>query len=135
VRFESKEKSTKQLWLLLGIGVLVLFVFLAGFILQRNAVKSPEMQAWLQQYHMVPLSGLLFGLPALAVAVFLDLKRFYLYALLAVGLPALGAWLNIPTFAPIITTGIVILAFGFGYLTSFLKKYPAQDKDSINAGE
>jgi hypothetical protein len=135
VRFESKEKSTKQLWLLLGIGVLVLFAFLAGFIFQINAVKSPEMQSWLQQYHMLPLSALLFGLPTLAVAVFLDLKRFYLYALLAVGLPALGAWLNIPTFAPIIATGIVILAFGFGYLTSFLKKYPALDKDNINAGE
>lgn len=135
VRFESKEKSTTRLWFLLGIGILVLFVFLTGTIFQRNAANSPEMQSWLQQYHMVYLSGLLFGLPALAVAVILDLKRFYLYALLAVGLPALGAWLNIPTFAPIIATGIVILAFGFWYLTSFLKKYPAQDKDRINAGE
>jgi hypothetical protein len=135
VRFESKEKSTKQLWALLGIGVLVLFAFLGGFVFKLNAGNSPEMQAWMQQYHMLPLSALLFGLPALAVAVFLDLNRFYLYALLAVGLPALGAWLDIPTFAPIIATGVVILAFGIWYLASFLKKYPAEDKDSINAGE
>ncbi|MFN2234520.1 MAG: hypothetical protein ACK2U1_09840 [Anaerolineales bacterium] len=136
VRFESQEKSTTRLWLLLGIGVLVLFiVFLGGYFLHGNAANSPEMQSWLQQYHMVPLSGLLFGLPTLAVAVFLNLKRFYLYALLAVGLPALGAWLDIPTFAPIIATGVVILGFGFGLLASFLKRYPAADKDSSNVGE
>ena len=73
---------------------------------------------------MVPLSGMLFGLPALAAAVFLGLKRFYLYALLAVGLPALGAWLKIETYFPIIATGLIILAFGIVLLATFLKRYP-----------
>ena len=73
---------------------------------------------------MVPLSTMLFGLPALGAAIFLGLKRFYLYASLAIGLPLLGAVLNIETYIPIVTTGAVIIAFGAFLLINFLKKYP-----------
>ena len=100
VRFESKEKTAAKGMVSVGIGVLVLFFFVAlRFFLDRQPA-SPEMDAWMQRYHMVPLSGMLFGLPALVAAVYLGLKRFYLYALLAVGLPALGAWINIETYIP-----------------------------------
>lgn len=128
VRFEPQEKTMKQYWFLLGLGVLVLLAFLAGNIFQSNS--SAELQALKQQYHMVPLSAMLFGLPALVAAVFLGLKRFYLYALLAVGLPALGGWLNVETYIPILATGFVMLAVGIGLLTSFLKKYPGGGNDN-----
>ena len=128
VRFEPQEKTMSQLWFLLGLGVLVLLAFLAGNIFQSS--NSPEIQALKQQYHMVPLSAMLFGLPALAAAAFLGLKRFYLYALLAVGLPALGGWLNIETYIPILTVGFVMLAVGIGLLSSFLKKYPGGGNDN-----
>lgn len=128
VRFEPQEKTVAQYWFLFGLGVLVLLAFLAGNIFQNN--NSPEMQAWKQQYHMVPLSAMLFGLPALAAAVFLGLKRFYLYALLVVGLPALGAWMNIETYIPILAVGFVMLAVGIGLLSSFLKKYPGESNDN-----
>lgn len=128
VRFEPQEKTRTQYWLLLGLGVLVLLAFLGGSLFQGNI--SPEMQALRQQYHMVPLSGMLFGLPALAAAAFLGLKRFYLYALLAVGLPALGAWMNIETYLPILAVGFVMLAVGIGLLASFLKKYPGGGNDN-----
>jgi hypothetical protein len=127
VRFVSQDKALKQGWILLGIGVLVLL----GFLFLNPILRisgSPEFQAWSQQYHMVPISALLFGLPSLAAAVFLSLKRFYLYALLAAGLPALGAWLNIETFIPILATGLIMLVFGIGLLYSFLRKYPNVDK-------
>ena len=78
VRFESQEKTAAKYWFLLGFGLLVLLAFLAGSIFQSNT--STELQALKQQYHMVPLSAMLFGLPALAAAGFLRLKRFYLYA-------------------------------------------------------
>ena len=128
VRFEPREKTMVQYWLLLGLGVLVLLAFLAGNIFQSS--NSTEMQALTQQYHMVPLSGMLFGLPALAAAVFLGLKRFYLYALLTVGLPALGAWINIETYIPILATGFVMLAVGIGLLSSFLRKYSVGGNDN-----
>jgi len=128
VRFDPKEKTMVQYWFLLGFGVLVLLAFLSGNIFQSS--HSTEMQALTQQYHMVPLSGMLFGLPALAAAAFLGLKRFYLYALLTVGLPALGGWLNIETYIPILATGFIMLAVGIGLLAGFLKKYPGGGNDN-----
>ena len=130
VRFEPQEKTMKQYWFLLGLGVLVLLAFLAGNIFQNN--NSPEAKALAQQYHMVPLSAMLFGLSALAAAAFLGLKRFYLYALLAVGLPALGGCLNIESYIPILATGFVMLVIGIGLLTSFLKKYPSNGEAGTN---
>jgi uncharacterized sodium:solute symporter family permease YidK len=134
VRFVPQEKTLMQLWFLIGLGVLVLSVVLVLDILLSNRPNSPEMQTWIQQYHMVPLSAVLFGLPALVAAVFLGLKRFYLYAVLTVGLSALGAWLNIETFIPILATGLVVLAFGIGLLSSFLKQHPVDDKAGGNVG-
>jgi hypothetical protein len=134
VRFVSERKAMTQSWILLGVGVFVTFVVFVLNIFLSNRPSSPEMQAWIQQYHMVPLSTLLFGLPALFAAVFLGLKRFYLYALLTVSLPILGAWLNIETFIPILVTGLVILAYGIGLLSSFMKQYPNNKADD-NASE
>ena len=124
VRFDSEKKTVQKAWISVGIGVLFVAFFLTLNIFVSRKPTSPEMQAWIQRYHMVPLSAMLFGLPTLAAAIFLGLKRFYLYALLAVGLPLVGAWLNIETYIPIVTTGAVIIAFGAILLVNFLKKYP-----------
>jgi hypothetical protein len=132
VRFESEKKTFSKGLLSVGIGVLLLLFFVAlKFFIDRQPA-FPEMEAWMQRYHMVPLSGMLFGLPALVAAIFLGLKRFYLYALLAVGLPALGAWIDIQTYIPIVSTGLIILVFGTVLLTTFLKKYPLNDEAGNN---
>ena len=124
VRIDSEKKALMKSWISVGIGVLVLLLFFLLPIFLRRTPTPPETEALLRRYHMVPLSGMLFGLPALGAAIFLGLKRFYLYTILAVGLPALGAWLNIETYIPIVTTGLIILSFGAVLLTNFLKKYP-----------
>ena len=124
VRIDSEKKARMRSWLSLGIGVLVLLLFFAlGFVVNREPA-SPEMEALIRRYHMVPLSTMLFGLPALVAAFFLGLKRFYLYALLAIGLPLIGALLKIETYIPIVTTGAVIITFGAFLLVNFLRKYP-----------
>jgi uncharacterized sodium:solute symporter family permease YidK len=135
VRFETQQKTFMRFGFLIGLGMLVLVLALVINILLSNRPSSPEIQTWMHQYHMVPISALLFGLPALVAAVFLGLKRFYLYATLAVGLPALGAWLDTETFIPILVTGFVVLAFGIGLLSSFLKQHPVDDKAGGNVGE
>jgi len=133
VRFESEEKTFSKGLASVGVGVLVLFLFFAFKLFVDRQPSSPEMEALVQRYHMVPLSGMLFGLPALGAAIFLGLKRFYLYALLAAGLPALGAWIGIDTYIPIVTTGLVMLVIGIVLLTNFLKKYPLNGEAGNNA--
>jgi len=132
VRFVSEKKSQAQSLFLLGLGVLVVFAIFVGNNFLNNKPTSPEMQAWVQRYHMVPLSGMLFGLPTLFVAAFLGLKRFYLYALLAVVLPALGAWMNIETYIPIVAIGIVMWIIGLGLLSSFMKNHPSDGEAGSN---
>jgi hypothetical protein len=83
---------------------------------------------------MVPLSAMLFGLPTLAAALFLGLKRFYLYMLLAVGLPLLGAFANIETYIPIVTTGAIMIAVGTVLLVNFLRKYPLSTESEDASG-
>ena len=130
VRLEPREKTITKLSLLAGFGVLVLLAIIVLRTLLGNISSFLDMQAWMRRYHMIIYSGAWFGLPALAAAVFFGLKRFYLYALLTVALPALGAWLNIETFIPILATGFVLLAYGIVLLSSFLKKYPINDDES-----
>jgi hypothetical protein len=132
VRIDSEKKALIRSWLSVGIGVLVLLLFFLLPIFLRASQTSPETEALMRRYHMVPLSTMLFGLPALVAAFFLGLKRFYLYALLAIGLPLLGALANIETYIPIVTTGAVIIIFGTSLLVKFLRKYPlnAEDKDA-----
>ena len=124
VRIDSEKKARMRSWLSLGIGVLVLLLLFLLPIFLRMSQTSPETEALIRRYHMVPLSTMLFGLPALVAAFFLGLKRFYLYALLAIGLPLIGALLNIETYIPIVTTGAVVVTFGAFLLVNFLRKYP-----------
>jgi hypothetical protein len=116
VRFVPEKKALRQNWVLLGIGVLVLLlVFAANIFLQSNPASS-QMQAWIQSYHM-------------------GVKRFYLYALLALVLPALGAFLAVETFIPIMSIGFLMLAVGIWLLANFLKKYPVSKKAGSDARE
>ncbi|MEJ2352161.1 MAG: hypothetical protein P8Y03_20430 [Anaerolineales bacterium] len=125
VRIDSEDKAQVRSWAAVGFGVLFVLLFSSlNIFLCRGPASSQEIQAWIRSYHMIPLSAMLFGLPALVAAIFLGPKRFYLYALLAVGLPAAGAWLNIDTYIPIMTMGVNALAFGTVLLVNFLKKYP-----------
>ena len=126
VRFESREKTIQKAWISVGIGVLFVAFFLMLNIFVSRQPASPETQAWIRRYHMVPLSAMLFGLPALVAAILLGLKRFYLYALLVVGLPLVSAWLNVETYIPIMTTGAVMITIGAVLLVNFLQKYPLE---------
>ena len=135
VRFDSEKKSMLQGWLFVGIGGLVMFLFYSAQTYSRSNPAPPNIQEMLQRYHMVPLSAMLFGLPTLAAAIFFGLKRFYLYALLAVGLPALGAWLEIETFIPIMSIGLLMLGIGLWLLGTFIRKYPLNQKEGSDGGE
>lgn len=125
VRIDSQKKALVRSWAAVGAGVLFVLLFsILNIFLSKEPASSEEIVAWIRSYDMILLSAMLFGLPALVAAIFLGSKRFYLYALLAVGLPAIGAWLNVDPYIPIMTMGVIVLSFGAVLLVKFLKKYP-----------
>jgi hypothetical protein len=128
VRINSQKKDLNRSVALVGLGVLVLFALFAFRAFFPRESMSPEMVAFDQRYHMVLLSGMLFGAPAFVVAALAGLKRFYLYAFLAVALPALAAWLEIPTYIPMQALGAVALIYGIVLMVVFLRKYPLAGK-------
>lgn len=129
VRFESEKKSLTKAWILLGVGFLVLLlVFFARYFI-GDTPSSPDLQRLSQRYHMVPLAGFLFGIPALVAFLYFKLPRFLLYAILTVALTALGGWMNIQTYIPILSLGGFVLVISFILMFNFSKRYP------INKGE
>jgi hypothetical protein len=135
VRFESQEKMLKRNLIFLVIGVIVILSFFIGKIVLRNLPVSIEIREFTQRYHMVPLSAMLFAFPMIVAAALLGLKRFYLYALLAIALPAIGAYLNIETYVPILSTGVVIVVTGIVLLSIFMKKYPKHNEEGKDGNE
>jgi hypothetical protein len=125
VRIDSQEKARVRAWAGVGAGVLFVLLFaILNIFVSRGAASSVGLLAWLRRYDMILLSAMLFGLPALAAAIFLGSKRFYFYAFLAAALPAGGVWLNLAAYVPILALGAIALAFGAVLLFNFLKRYP-----------
>jgi hypothetical protein len=125
VRIDSQEKARVRAWAGVGAGVLFVLLFaILNIFVSRGAASSVGLLAWLRRYDMILLSAMLFGLPALAAAIFLGSKRFYFYAFLAAALPAGGVWLNLAAFVPILALGAIALAFGAVLLFNFRKRYP-----------
>jgi hypothetical protein len=126
VRIDPQEKARARAWAGVGAGVLfVLFFAILNIFVSRGTASSTGIQAWIRRYDMVLLSAMLFGLPALVAAIFLGSKRFYLYAFLAAALPAVGVWLELAEYVPILTVGGTAVVFGTVRLFSFLKRYPS----------
>jgi hypothetical protein len=130
VRFEPEKVTAGRYAVSIGVGLLVLLVVAASAF---GGLTDRLPEAWMQRYHMVPIAGFLFALPAAGAAGFLGLKRFYLYAALAVGLPALGGALEIPTFIPILALGILVAAYGFWLLANFVKQHPVEQEAGRDA--
>jgi hypothetical protein len=125
VRIDSQEKARVRAWAGVGAGVLFVLLFaILNIFVSRGAASSVGLLAWLRRYDMILLSAMLFGLPALAAAIFLGSKRFYFYAFLAAVLPAGGVWLNLAAYVPILALGAIALAFGAVLLFNFRKRYP-----------
>jgi hypothetical protein len=132
VQFTTERVSTMRSVFVLVMGVIVLLVFLAFIAIPSCGDLPPEGRAWLQKYHMSVLGGLA-GLLALGAAVFLGLRRFYLYALMAVGFPTLGAMIGLETFLPVLISGTVLLGTGLVLMVAFLRKYPLSDEGEPDA--
>jgi hypothetical protein len=124
VRFTSPRATVSRYALLALLGLVVLGGFIALNIFTRREMPA-DYVAWMRQYHMA-VYGAILGLLAAAVALFSGLKRFYIYGLLAFLVPAVAAWLDLPTYLPVLVVGLLVAANGLWIATRFVRAYPVQ---------
>jgi type IV secretory pathway VirB2 component (pilin) len=127
VRFTPQSVTVRRLTASAIIGGLVMLIFMAVTFYQRTGQLSAGFKAWMQQYHMAVMGGLA-GLVAVGAAIFTGLKRFYVYGILALALPLFGAWLDIDTYLPILTLGLIIAGSGLVMLIAFLRAHPRTEE-------
>lgn len=128
VRFTPESVTVRRLTASAVIGGVVLLIFVSLTLYQRTSQLPADFKAWMRQYHMAVLGGLA-GLVAIGAAIFTGLKRFYVYGVLALALPLAGAWLDIPTYLPILSLGLLVAGSGLVMLIAFLRKHPLSEEE------
>ena len=123
VRFTPQRVNVARMIASIVIGLLVLVIFMALTTYQRSTELPAGFNTWMQAYHMAVM-GSLAGMVAIGVAIFTGMKRFYIYGLLAFMLPLVGALLELPTYLPITTLGLLVTGSGLALLITFLRTYP-----------
>jgi len=127
IRFTSQRASVSRYAILAVIGLVVLGSFIALRI--TDLFETPaSYEAWMRQYHMAVYGGIL-GLVAIVAAMFSGLKRFYVYGLLAFLLPAVGAWIDLPTYLPVLVVGLLLAGNGLLMAIRFVRAYPVQKSE------
>lgn len=104
-------------------GLLVLLLGIFVFLIAGPEHIPAPLNAWLKQYHMLPL-GIIAALCFAGAALLTSINRLYAYAILIVIIFAGGTWLGITPATYVIITGLLIEATGIWMLARFLKKYP-----------
>jgi hypothetical protein len=127
VRFTSQRASVSRYALLVLLGLVVLGGFIALNIFTRSEMPAGYV-SWMRQYHMAVYGGIL-GLVAVGAALFSGLKRFYAYGLLAFLVPAVAAWLDLPTFVPVLAVGLLLAGNGLRMAIRFVRSYPTQAQE------
>lgn len=123
VDFGIKAAMSRRLALAAGIGVFVFFLVL-GLGRFSDIFPREITQSFTGRYHMVFISGLVFGMPCGILFFFLVAKRFLVYGVLTVLLPFFGAYLSLDTYIPQLILGGIILLYGVILMAVFLLKYP-----------
>ncbi|MCB9458028.1 MAG: hypothetical protein H6670_00155 [Anaerolineaceae bacterium] len=124
IRFESKEKQTFKLTLSVLLGVLVL-VALAGLFIVGNGMPD-SFRTILRENMRLIFSGFL-GVSLLAAALFLNNRRFYVYAV--VGVLLIWASMLVPFHLGIAVTALaaILVLTGLYLVIQFIRRYPLDE--------
>ncbi|MCA9895067.1 MAG: hypothetical protein KC615_18905 [Anaerolineae bacterium] len=124
IRFESKEKQTFKLTLSVLLGVLVL-VALAGLFIVGNGMPD-SFRTILRENMRLIFSGFL-GVSLLAAALFLNNRRFYVYAV--VGVLLVWASMLVPFHLGIAVTALaaILVLTGLYLVIQFIRRYPLDE--------
>jgi hypothetical protein len=127
IRFSSQRASVSRYAITAVIGLVVLGIFIALRI--TDLFETPaSYEAWMRQYHMA-VYGWVLGLVAFVAAFFSGMKRFYAYGLLAFLLPTAGAWIDLPTYLPVLVVGLLLAGNGLLMAMRFVRAYPVQKSE------
>lgn len=132
--FDGDESTVRNWNLITAAGMVLVLVALSMFVL-NDALKIQDSISLPYASHLPSLfTGLVLALGSLAAAIFLPLKRFYVYAALALVIGVLGLFFfpaQVTTFA----FAGVLLGNGVRMMVQFSRKYPLKKDAMKNEGK
>ncbi|MEJ2265475.1 MAG: hypothetical protein P8X95_18675 [Anaerolineales bacterium] len=123
IRFEAEDVTRKRMaiFVLLGMGTFVVFSLL--FLLRVRA--SPGLIELLRN-NLVLIFALFLGGTLFAAAHILNNARFFVYALLSLGLVLGANFIGLRVWVPVALVGLLMEASGIYKLVNFLQEYPLE---------
>ena len=123
IRFEAEDVTRKRMaiFVLLGMGTFVVFSLL--FLLRVRA--SPGLIELLRN-NLVLIFALFLGGTLFAAAHILNNARFFVYALLSLGLVLGANSIGLRVWVPVALVGLLMEASGIYKLVNFLQEYPLE---------
>jgi len=118
---EEKKLRTWALYLLIGtiISLVVLGVLLLGDLMDNFALPTLLMDG---NIHSLVAGGII-AIASTVAAVFIPLKRFWIYALSAL-VSGVVSFFFFPTYVPVFFTAVLMLGLGIWQMVQFRKTYP-----------
>jgi putative effector of murein hydrolase LrgA (UPF0299 family) len=132
--FDGNENSVRN-WNLFTAASMVLVLVTLSMIVLNDTLKIQEAFSLPFGSHLPSfLTGLVLTLGSLAAAIFLPLKRFYIYSAAALLIGVIGLFL-FPAQVAVFAIAGVLLVNGMRMMIQFSRKYPLKKDDSKNEGK
>ena len=128
VQFDSEQQTRERLTRTFLVGVMTLSLFTGLYFWMALGASSPGVDAFLGKYVLLAL-GAFVAIILTGGAYLLGIRRFYVYAVLTMGILWAGIELGIPESTFVIFLGLVFLVPGMWMLVQFLQRYPKTTGD------
>ena len=124
--FEEKKVRMWSLYLLIGT---ILFMVAMGILVLSDTVGSIALPAWLPDGDIHSLTaGVITALASTVAALFIPLKRFWVYALTALILGVVSFFF-MPAYVPIFASAVAMLGWGIWLMIKFRRAYPPKEEE------
>jgi putative effector of murein hydrolase LrgA (UPF0299 family) len=132
--FDGDETRVRNWNLITAAGMVVILVALSMFVL-NDTLKIQESISLPFASHLPSLlTGLVLALGSLAAAIFIPLKRLYVYTAAALLIGVIGLFL-FPAQVAVFAIAGVLLGNGVRMMIQFSRKYPLKKDDPKNEGK
>jgi len=123
---EEKKVRMWSLYLLIGI---ILSLVALGVLVLSDTVDSIALPAWLPDGDIHSLTaGVIIALASTVAALFIPLKRFWVYALTALILGVVSFFF-LPAYVPVFASAVAMLGWGIWLMIKFRRAYPLKEEE------